>query len=258
MAYEEILYATKGPIGILTLNNPKKINALSRQMIAEIMDVLTAVSEDESIKVLIIRAAGKHFCAGHYLEEMVNQGIKEYKFIFDQCAKMMQMIHEIPQPVIAQVQGIATAAGCQLVAWCDLAVAAEGAQFATPGVKIGLFCTTPMVAITRAIGRKAAMEMLLTGRFFPAREAKELGLVNRVVSPESLDEETETLANQIADASRFVLAIGKQGFYAQVDQSDSNAMHYAKHTITMNLEAVDAQNGIKAFINKEECVWQNC
>jgi enoyl-CoA hydratase/carnithine racemase len=136
-------------------------------------------------------------------------------------------------------------------------VAAEDARFATPGVKIGLFCTTPMVAITRAIGRKAAMEMLLTGRFFPAREAKELGLVNRVVSPESLDEETETLANQIADASRFVLAIGKQGFYAQVDQSDSNAMHYAKHTITMNLQAVDAQNGIKAFINKEACVWQN-
>jgi enoyl-CoA hydratase/carnithine racemase len=258
MAYEEISYATKGPIGILTLNNPKKINALSRAMIAEIMEVLTAVSEDESIKVLIIRAAGKHFCAGHYLKEMVNQGVKEYKFIFDQCNRMMQMIHEIPQPVIAQVQGIATAAGCQLVAWCDLAVAAEDARFATPGVKIGLFCTTPMVAITRVIGRKAAMEMLLTGRFFSAQEAKKLGLVNRVVAPQSLDEETETLANQIAEASRFVLAIGKQGFYAQVDQSDSNAMHYAKHTITMNLKAVDAQNGIKAFLNKEACVWQNC
>jgi enoyl-CoA hydratase/carnithine racemase len=136
-------------------------------------------------------------------------------------------------------------------------VAAEGSQFATPGVKIGLFCTTPMVAVTRAIGRKAAMEMLLTGRFFSAREAKELGLINRVVPLESLEDETEKLADQIADASRFVLAIGKQGFYAQVDQSDSNAMHYAKHTITMNLEAVDAQNGINAFLNKETPSWQN-
>ncbi len=257
MAYEEILYTTKGTIGILTLNNPKKINALSKQMISEILDVLNGVSEDESIKVVIIRAAGKHFCAGHYLKEMVGSGVKEYKYIFDQCTKMMQLIHELPQPVIAQVQGIATAAGCQLVAWCDLAVAAEGSQFATPGVKIGLFCTTPMVAVTRAIGRKAAMEMLLTGRFFSAREAKELGLINRVVPLESLEDETEKLADQIADASRFVLAIGKQGFYAQVDQSDSNAMHYAKHTITMNLEAVDAQNGINAFLNKETPSWQN-
>ncbi len=257
MAHEEVLYAGKGPLGILTLNNPKKINALSRQMIGEIMDVLTAVAEDESVKVIIIRAAGKHFCAGHYLKEMVGNGVKEYKFIFDQCTRMMQMIHDIPQPVIAQVHGIATAAGCQLVAWCDLAVASEDAQFATPGVKIGLFCTTPMVAITRAIGRKAAMEMLLTGRFFSATEAKDLGLVNRVVSPENLEAETENLANQIADASRFVLAIGKQGFYAQVDQSDNHAMHYAKHTITMNLEAVDAQNGINAFLNKEKPSWQN-
>ncbi len=257
MAHEQLLYDSKGPLGILTLNNPKKINALSRQMIGEIMDALTAVAEDESIKVIIIRAAGKHFCAGHYLKEMVGNGVKEYKFIFDQCTRMMQMIHDIPQPVIAQVHGIATAAGCQLVAWCDLAVASEDAQFATPGVKIGLFCTTPMVAITRAIGRKAAMEMLLTGRFFSATEAKDLGLVNRVVSPENLAAETEKLANQIADASRFTLAIGKQGFYAQVDQSDNNAMHYAKHTITMNLEAVDAQNGINAFLNKEKPLWQN-
>jgi enoyl-CoA hydratase/carnithine racemase len=257
MAYEEILYSTKGPLGILTLNNPKKINALSRKMIAEIIEVLTAVEEDETIRVLIIRSAGKHFCAGHDLQEMVNNGVKEYKFIFDQCTKMMQLIHEIPQPVIAQVQGIATAAGCQLVAWCDLAVAAEGARFATPGVKIGLFCTTPMVAVSRAIGRKAAMEMLLTGRFFSAPEAKALGLVNRVVAEESLEAETEKLAGQIAEASRFVLAIGKQGFYAQADQSDSNAMHYAKHTITMNLEAVDAQSGINAFLNKETPEWQD-
>ena len=257
MAYEEILYSAKGPIGSITLNNPRKVNALSKKMIGEIIHALEEISADETIKVLIIRAAGNHFCAGHDLAEMVDEGVKEYKFIFDQCSKMMQMIHEIPQPVIAQVQGIATAAGCQLVAWCDLAVAEEGARFATPGVKIGLFCTTPMVAVTRAIGRKAALEMLLTGRYFPANEAKELGLINRVVSLKDLEAETEALANQIAEASRFVLAIGKQGFYAQADQPDSSAMHYAKHTITMNLGAEDAQGGIEAFLSKETPVWKD-
>ena len=257
MAYEEILYCTKGPIGILSLNNPKKINALSKRMIAEIIEVLGIVAQDEAIRVLIIQAAGKHFCAGHYLKEMINKDVKEYKFIFDQCTKMMQMIHEMPQPVVAQVKGIATAAGCQLVAWCDLAVAEEGAKFATPGVKIGLFCTTPSVAVVRAIGRKAAMEMLLTGRYLSAREAKERGLINRVVPLEELETETETLANQIAEASRFVLSIGKQAFYAQVDQSDSDAMDFAKQTMIMSLAAEDAQEGIMAFMEKRAPVWKN-
>ena len=257
MPYEEILYSAKGPVGYLTLNNPKKINALSKNMIGEIIHALDDIAEDESIKVLVVRGAGNHFCAGHRITELIDEGVKEYKFLFDQCAKMMQMIHEIPQPVIAQVQGIATAAGCQLVAWCDLAVAEEGARFATPGVKIGLFCTTPMVAVARAIGRKAAMEMLLTGRYFPASEARDLGLINRVVPLKDLEKETDTLALQIADASRFVLAIGKQGFYAQVDQPDSNAMHYAKHTIIMNLGAEDAQNGINAFLNKKTPIWKD-
>ena len=257
MICEEILYTTKGSVGYLTLNNPKKVNALSTRMIGEIIHVLDEVALDESIKVLIIRAAGNNFCAGHSLAELIDGGVKEYKFVFDQCTRMMQMIHEIPQPVIAQVQGIATAAGCQLVAWCDLAVAEEGARFATPGVKLGLFCTTPMVAVTRAIGRKAAMEMLLTGRYFSAREAKELGLVNRVVTLDELTVETESLANQITEASRFTLAIGKQGFYAQVDQADAAAMHYAKHTITMNLGAEDAQGGIQAFLEKRTPEWKN-
>ena len=257
MAYEQIAYSAKGPVGYLTLNNPSKINALSKLMISEIIHILEVIAADEGIKVLVIRAAGKHFCAGHFLGEMVNGGVSEYKSIFDQCNRMMQMVHDIPQPVIAQVQGIATAAGCQLVAWCDLAVAEEGAKFATPGVKIGLFCTTPMVAITRAIGRKAAMEMLLTGRYFPAREAKELGLINKVTAPQDLEKETEDLAQQIADASRLVLAIGKQGFYSQVDQSDGAAMDFAKHTITMNLLAEDAQNGINAFLKKETPTWKN-
>ena len=205
MSYKEIEYASKSPVGFLTLNNPEKINALSKRMIGEMIDALTKVAEDESVKVLIVNAKGNHFCAGHDLSEMMDQGIKEYKFIFDQCTKMMQLIHEIPQPVIAQVQGIATAAGCQLAAWCDLVVASEDAKFATPGVKIGLFCTTPMVAVTRAIGRKAAMEMLLTGRYYSAQEAKELGLINRVVPVDDLASETEKLAEQIAEASGFAL-----------------------------------------------------
>ncbi len=257
MDYELIDYAAKGAIGILTLNNPRKINALSTRMIAEISRALRKAADDERIKVLIIRAAGEHFCAGHDLQQMVGTGMKEYKHIFDQCQRMMALIHEVPQPVIAQVQGIATAAGCQLVAWCDLAVAADNARFATPGVKIGLFCTTPMVAITRAIGRKAAMEMLLTGRFFSADEARELGLVNRVVALEALGEETEKLAAEIAEASRLVLGIGKQGFYAQVDQADDTAMAYATRTITMNLLAEDAQAGIEAFLRKTKPEWKN-
>ena len=255
--YEEIQSSQKGPIGLLTLNKPDKINALSKKMIAEMVHAFTDIATNESIKVVILKAAGRHFCAGHDLSEMLDQGMKEYKFIFDQCTRMMQMLHEIPQPVIAQVQGIATAAGCQLAAWCDLVVAEEGARFATPGVKIGLFCTTPMVAITRAIGRKAAMEMLLTGRYIDAWEAKALGLINKVVPLEELDKEAEKLAGQIAEASRFVLAIGKQGFYSQVDQMDNNAMHYAKHTIALNLEAEDAQHGIRAFLEKKTPEWKN-
>jgi len=257
MQYEEILFNTSGEIAFLTLNNAKRINALSRRMIGEIIHVLQQLPTDETIKVLIVRAAGNHFCAGHDLEEMVDKGMKEYKFIFDQCTQMMQLLHDIPQPVIAQVQGITTDAGCQLAAWCDLAVAEEGAMFATPGIQLGLFCTTPMVAITRSIGRKAAMEMLLTGRFIPAEEAKELGLINRVVPLEELEAETMELAHQIAGASRLTLGLGKQGFYAQVDQTDDKALHYAKHTIALNNLAEDAQEGIKAFLNQTTPQWQN-
>lgn len=257
MAYQDILYSKQDEIGILTLNNPKKANALSNRMINEMIDALAAASEDLSLKVIILKAAGKHFCAGHDLKEMLGQGISVYKKIFDQCSKMMQMLHEIPQPVIAQVQGIATAAGCQLAAWCDLVVAEQDAKFATPGVTIGLFCTTPMVAVTRAIGRKAAMEMLLTGRYIDAKEAKELGLVNRVVPPEELETETEQLACQIAEASRFVLAIGKQGFYHQAGLGDNDALNYAKHTIALNLDAEDAQHGIACFLDKKTPSWKN-
>jgi enoyl-CoA hydratase/carnithine racemase len=257
MNYTQITFDREGAIGILTLNNAGKINALSIRMIKEISHLLSQIATDDTLKVLILKAAGKHFCAGHYLAEMVDAGVKEYKFIFDQCTRMMMMMHDIPQVVIAQVQGIATAAGCQLAAWCDLVVAEEGARFSTPGVKIGLFCTTPMVAITRAIGRKAAMEMLVTGREFPAQEAKALGLVNRVVPLDQLDRTTWEMAEQIAEASGFALATGKQGLYAQADMTDAQALHYAKHTIVMNNMAEDAQNGIKAFLERRPPEWKN-
>ena len=257
MTYEEIEFSKQAPIGVLTLDNPAKLNALSQKMIGEIIDALTRAAGDPELKVIVIRASGKHFCAGHYLKEMVGLGAKAARSIFEQCNRMMALIHAIPQPVIAQVQGVATAAGCQLVAWCDLAVAETGARFATPGVKIGLFCTTPMVAISRAIGRKAAMEMLLTGRFFSAQEARELGLINRVVAPEALAEETEKLALQIADASRLVLEIGKRGFYAQVDQTDEKALDYAGQAIALNLLAEDAQTGITAFLEKRAPAWRD-
>ncbi len=257
MDYQEISFTSKGSVGYLMLNNAGRVNALSVQMIKEMISLLTEIADDETLKVIVLKAAGRHFCAGHYLAEMVDAGVKEYKFIFDQCTKMMMLIHEIPQIVIAQVQGIATAAGCQLAAWCDLVVAEEGARFSTPGVKIGLFCTTPMVAITRAIGRKAAMEMLVTGREFPAAEAKEIGLINRVVPLEELDQTSAELAEQIAEASGFALAVGKQGLYAQADMSDAQAFHYAKHTIVMNNLSEDAQNGIKAFLEKRKPEWKN-
>jgi len=257
MTYEEIRLIHDGPIAYLTLSRPEKINAMSKKMVSEMTDALSGLEQEETIKVIIIRAEGSHFCAGHDLTEMVGNGMKDNQQIFDRCTRMMQLIHTVPQPVIAQVQGIATAAGCQLVAGCDLAVAEEGARFATPGVKIGLFCTTPMVALSRAVGRKAAMEMLLTGRAIPAEEAMAWGLVNRVVPLQDLATETRKLALQIAEASRFVLSIGKRGFYAQIDQAEDPAYHYAKHTIAMNLSAEDAQNGIRAFLDKRTPVWKN-
>ena len=257
MPYKEILCTQEGPIFFLTLNNPAKINALSKQMVGEITTALMDVSADESVKVVVINAAGKHFCSGHYLKEMIGVSAEESRGIFEKCTRMMRLMHEIPQPVIAQVHGIATAAGCQLVAWSDLAVAEENARFATPGVKIGLFCSTPGVAVARAIGRKNAMEMLLTGRYFSANEAKDMGLVNRVVPIDDLENETKKLAMQISEASRYVLAMGKRGFYEQVDKTDEDAFDCAVNTIARNLCAEDAQIGISAFLDKTEPEWVN-
>lgn len=245
------------PLARLTLANPAKANALSRTMVDELTTALTAIAADDRIRVVILDAAGKHFCAGHDLSEMVDREASVYRDIFEECNRMMQLVHRLPQPVIAQVQGVATAAGCQLVAWCDLAVAEEDARFATPGVKIGLFCTTPMVALTRAMGRKAALEMLLTGRFFSAGEACRRGLINRVVPFAELAPATETLAHQIAGASGYVLALGKQAFYDQVAMDDDTALAYAARTMVVNNLSRDAREGIDAYLAKRAPQWRN-
>ncbi len=256
MRYKDLLFDREERIAILTLNRPRQINALSMNLMGEMLAALDAVARDPDVAVVIIRGAGKHFCAGHDLAEMTGCDVGTYRKIFDTCTRMMNAIQALPQPVIAQVHGVATAAGCQLVATCDLAVAEEGARFATPGVRIGLFCSTPMVALARAVGRKKALEMLLTGEFLDAHEARAFGLVNRVVSPAALEEETLALARKVAEASPFTLAIGKQAFYTQMDMPQPQAYAYAKEVMSLNAMAADAQEGMCAFLEKRRPRWQ--
>ncbi|HEX5855830.1 MAG TPA: enoyl-CoA hydratase-related protein, partial [Thermoanaerobaculia bacterium] len=214
MGYESLCFETDGSVAVVTLNRPARRNALSLALMRELLDCLGRIREDGQLRAVILAAAGKVYSSGHDLGELVGRDLNDYREIFDVCAELMMRIQSIPQPVIAEVQGPATAAGCQLVATCDLAVAAEEAWFATPGVKIGLFCTTPMVALTRAIGRKRALRMLLTGDPIDARTAADWGLVNSVVPAGALREETRKLAARIAEASPLTLAIGKQAFYS--------------------------------------------
>ena len=254
-----VLLEKDPPIGWLTLNRPEIRNALSLEMINAVRDALDKVEKDPRVSVLVIRAIGPAFSAGHDIREMTrkHESVSELREIFTECNKMMLKIHELPQPVIAQVHGIATAAGCQLVAACDLAIAETGARFATPGVKIGLFCTTPMIPLVRVVGRRRAMDMLLSGRFVSAEEALQFGLVNKVVSPEKLAEETRTWALELAQASPFVLSLGKKAFYSQVDLDERSAYDYAKEVIAMNCMADDAYEGMSAFIEKRKPVWRN-
>ena len=255
MQSENLLRATEGPLAIITLNRPERRNALSLELMLELIRCLDDIATDPNIRVVILTAEGKVFSAGHDLTEMTGRTVNDYRRIFDVCTELMQKIQSIPQPVIAQVHGIATAAGCQLVASCDLAVASEEAAFATPGVKIGLFCTTPMVALSRAVGRKRALEMLLTGRMVDARTAVEWGLINRAVPAAELPSETRKLACQVADASSLTVAIGKQAFYSQIDLDQPKAYAYAKEVMTMNALAEDAQEGITAFLEKRAACW---
>ena len=246
-------------IALLTLNRPQARNALSTGLMAELQAALDAVGADSSVKVVIIGANGPAFCAGHDLKEIrANPGREIYEALFRQCSRLMTTIVRLRQPVIARVHGIATAAGCQLVASCDLAVAADSARFATPGVNIGLFCSTPMVALSRAVGRKTAMEMLLTGDMIDAADAVRHGLINRAVPEHRLDAEVEALARQIAGKSPHVLAIGKAAFYRQLELDLDSAYDYASQVMTENMLARDAEEGIDAFIQKRAPNWTGC
>jgi enoyl-CoA hydratase/carnithine racemase len=255
MSYDNLITSREGPIVVLTLNRPERRNALSLDLMLELIDALDHFGADESVRSVILAAKGKAFSAGHDLSEMVDRTVNDYRRIFDVCTVLMTKIQSIPQPVIAQVQGIATAAGCQLVATCDLALAADTATFATPGVKIGLFCTTPMVALSRAVGRKRALEMLLSGKPVDAATACDWGLINRAVPAAELETETRKLACHIADASSFTVGLGKQAFYAQIDLDQHHAYAYAKEVMSMNALAHDAQEGISAFLDKRVACW---
>jgi enoyl-CoA hydratase/carnithine racemase len=255
MPYQNLLTSTDGQLGIITLNRADRRNALSLEMMLELIGALDAFANDANIRGIILASTGKAFSSGHDLSEMVGRTVADYRRIFDVCTELMTKLQSIPQPVIAQVQGIATAAGCQLVATCDLAIASDQAQFATPGVKIGLFCTTPMVALSRAVGRKRAMEMLLTGKMVDAATAAEWGLINRAVPADQLESETRRLACHIAQASSFTVALGKQAYYAQIDLDQPKAYAYAKEVMTLNSLADDAQEGISAFLDKRTPCW---
>jgi enoyl-CoA hydratase/carnithine racemase len=254
--YSYIRSEREGSLAVVTLNRPERRNAMSLDLMRELIVCLDEIAQTTEIRAVILAAAGKVFSSGHDLNELVGGTIADYRRIFDVCSQLMLKIQAIPQPVIAQVQGIATAAGCQLVATCDLAVCSSEATFATPGVKNGLFCSTPMVALTRAVGRKRAMEMLLTGKAVDAASAAAWGLVNRVVPPAGLESETRKLACQIAEASSLTISIGKQAYYAQIELDQPRAYAYAKEVMSMNAAAYDAQEGITAFLEKRPACWQ--
>jgi enoyl-CoA hydratase/carnithine racemase len=242
----------------LTLNRPEARNALSIELMTALVAALGRAADDPQSRVVVIAGAGPAFCAGHDLRELRRDPRREtYQRIFGLCSELMLAIVRLPKPVIAEVHGVATAAGCQLVAACDLAVAAEEARFATPGVNIGLFCSTPMVALSRAVGRKAAMEMLLTGELIDAATARSLGLVNRVVPREGLREAVDGLARQIAGKSAFTVKIGKEAFYRQAELDLAAAYRYAAEVMTTNMLAEDAGEGIDAFLAKRTPVWHD-
>ena len=251
MDFQHLIFKDDTLLTEVVLNRPEKRNALSLELMTELIDALRRARG----RVVVIAGAGICFSAGHDLSEMVGRNVAEYRRLFDVCVELMETIQSMPQPVIAKVHGVATAAGCQLVAACDLAVADERTRFATPGVKIGLFCSTPMVPLSRAIGRKRALEMLLTGAFIDAATAAEWGLVNRVVASDQLDGAVSELAAQIADASPLTLQIGKEAFYQQVDLDQRQAYDLTKTVMSLNATAADAQEGMAAFLEKRPPNW---
>ncbi len=253
--YKDILLEREGAAAVVTLNRPERRNALSLQMLQELTLCFRSIGEDAEVRAVILRANGPAFSAGHDIAEMAGRDGAFYRELFEACTVLMETVQSIPQPVIAQVHATATAAGCQLVASCDLAVAAVEARFATPGVKIGLFCSTPMVALSRAVGARRAMEMLLTGEAISAEEALAAGLVNRVVPAAELAATTRALAAKIASSSPFVVAIGKAAFYRQLQMPQPLAYDYAQDVMAMNARAADAQEGFQAFLQKRSPKW---
>lgn len=251
----QLVSTREGAIAVLTLNRPERRNALSLGLMTELLAALREIAADKSVSAVILAAAGPVFCSGHDLNEMVDRTEEEHRRLFATCTELMTAIQSIPQPVIAEVQGMATAAGCQLVATCDLAIANTEAAFATPGVQIGLFCTTPMVALSRAVGRKRALEMLLTGVVVPAAKAAEWGLINSVAAVHELRAATRAMAARIAAASTYTVATGKQAFYRQIDLGQAEAYACAQETMTANALAADAQEGITAFLGKRPACW---
>jgi enoyl-CoA hydratase/carnithine racemase len=252
-----LLRQDRDGIATLTLNRPQARNALSMALMGDLLAALAALAHDPAVKVVILAAAGPAFCAGHDLKELRSQpGRASHQAVFQRCSELMLAILHLPKPVIARVHGIATAAGCQLVASCDLALAAEGARFATPGVNIGLFCSTPMVALSRAVPRKQAMEMLLTGDAITAERAQAIGLINRVLPEGELESATLSLAATIAGKSPLTVKIGKEAFYRQAEMDIAAAYAYASEVMTENMLARDAAEGIDAFIEKRPPNWQ--
>lgn len=252
-----LLRSDQNGVTTLTLNRPKQFNALSQAMLDALQRELDAIAADETVRVVVIASNGKAFCAGHDLKEMRSHTEQEFhQALFTQCSRMMMTINRMPQPVIARVHGLATAAGCQLVAACDLAVAADTATFATSGIRVGLFCSTPSVAVSRNLGRKKAMEILLTGDFIDAHTAEREGLINYAVPAEQLDATLQRLTDAIVAKSPYAVASGKRMFYQQLEMDMADAYDYAAEVMACDMMAADAGEGIDAFIQKRAPVWQ--
>ncbi|MBI3284289.1 MAG: enoyl-CoA hydratase [Burkholderiales bacterium] len=257
MSSPHVLRQDAAGVCTLTLNRADSYNVLSEQMLAELQAAFKAIAQDRSVRVVVLAAAGKAFCAGHDLKQMqARPELAYYQDLFQQCSKVMLTLQQLPQPVIARVQGLATAAGCQLVAMCDLAVAADSARFAVSGVNVGLFCATPAVALTRNLSRKQAMEMLLTGDFIDAATALQRGLVNRVVAADALDAEVGALCASILAKPALAISMGKQVFYQQLEMGMQAAYQLAGQSMACNMLADSAQEGVQAFIEKRAPNWQ--
>jgi len=255
MTWKNITLEREGQLAYVTMNRPERRNALSLEHLQELLECFRALGEDKGARVVILRGKGPAFSAGHDLSEMVDRPAEFYERLFRVCTDVMETIHALPQPVIAEVHGVATAAGCQLAAACDLVMASSEARFATPGIKIGLFCSTPMVEVSRAVGSKKAMEMLLTGEMISAEEAKAAGLVNRVVPAAELAKATKELAEKIAGYSASVLALGKRAFWRQLQLPREAAYQHTQEVMCSNARAPDAQEGMSAFLAKRAPKW---